>query len=57
MKLFKVIEITLHGRSKWEIAYVEGGKHVAYLNDKGEAQTLVRLLNTPAYVKDKETKK
>ena len=43
--MFELKEIMLHGRSKWEIVYVNGGKHVAYLNDKGEAKNLIRLLN------------
>lgn len=42
---FKYVEISLHGRVKYEIVYISGGKHVAYLNDKSEAITLVRLLN------------
>lgn len=43
--MFEVKEIELHNRKKYEIVYKEGGKHVAYVNDKGEAMTLVRLLN------------
>ena len=43
--MFTYRMITLHNRVKFEIVYVDGGKHVAYLNDENEAKTLVRLLN------------
>ena len=43
--MFKYTEIILHGKVKYEIVYIEGGKHVAYLNNKQETITLVRLLN------------
>ena len=33
--MFAMREIELHNRKKYEIVYKEGGKHVAYLNDKG----------------------
>ncbi|WP_225784533.1 hypothetical protein [Xenophilus sp. Marseille-Q4582] len=43
--MFKIVEITLHGRTKYELVYAQGGKHIAYLNDKNEANVLLRLLN------------
>lgn len=43
--MFEVKTILLHGREKYEIVYAQGGKHVAYLNDKNEANVIVRLLN------------
>ena len=44
--MFEIVEITLHGRTKYEIIYASGGKHVAYLNDKSEAQNVVRFMNS-----------
>lgn len=43
--MFTYRSITLHNRTKYEIIYEKGGKHVAYLSDEHEAKTLVRLLN------------
>lgn len=42
--LFTLVEIQLHGKIKYELVWKEGGKHIAYFNDKGEAQTVLRLL-------------
>ena len=43
--MFTLKEFILHGKKKYQIVYTEGGKHVAYINDLGEARTLIRLLN------------
>ncbi len=43
--MFELKEIFVHGKTKYEIVYKQGGKHVAYLNAKDEAITLIRLLN------------
>lgn len=42
--MFVLVEITLHGRTKYQITF-EGGKHLCYLNDKTEAQNVLRHLN------------
>lgn len=41
---FKVIEIQNHGKSKYQIIHING-KHIAYINSKQEAETLLRYLN------------
>lgn len=43
--MFELKEIVLHGRTKYQIVYKNGGKHLAYMNDRTEALNVVRLLN------------
>lgn len=43
--MFRLIEIVIHGKSKWELVYTIGGKHVAYFNDYGEAKAVLQLVN------------
>lgn len=43
--MFELKEITLHGKTKYEIVHTIGGKHLCYMNDKTEATNVLRLLN------------
>jgi hypothetical protein len=43
--MFTVYELTIHGKTKWQLVYTQGGKHIAYFNDSGEARAVLRLLN------------
>ena len=42
---FEIRAITLHGKVKYEIVFAEGGKHLCYLSDRGEALNVLKHLN------------
>ncbi len=42
---YKMKEITLYNKTKYQIVFGSGEKHLAYLNSKQEAQEVVRHLN------------
>lgn len=44
-ELYKVKEIFAHGKTKYEIVFGHGDKHLAYINSKDEANNLVCHLN------------
>lgn len=43
--MYQYFVITLHGRKKYQIVFGNGAKHLAYVNDEGEAIALIRHLN------------